>query len=136
MPIPRFLRHELAEDLAGKHRDDLVFPAPRGGPLRVQNFRRRCFDTAAAEVGLEGLTPHELRHTAASLAISAGASVKSVQLMLGHASAAVTLDRYSHLFGDELDAVAERLDAAAREHVPRMCPTPSVVHLTERRANR
>ena len=56
--------------------------------------------------------PHELRHTAASLAIAAGASVKAVQLMLGHSSAAMTLDRYGHLFPDELDAVAERLDEA------------------------
>ncbi len=56
--------------------------------------------------------PHELRHTAASLAISSGASVKGVQSMLGHASAQMTLDRYGHLFGDELDAVADRMDAA------------------------
>jgi hypothetical protein len=34
--------------------------------------------------------------------------------MLGHASAAMTLDRYGHLFGDDLDAIADRLDAAAR----------------------
>ena len=42
-----------------------------------------------------GLTPHELRHTAASLTVSAGANVKSVQRMLGHASAAMTLDVYA-----------------------------------------
>ncbi|HSJ19229.1 MAG TPA: tyrosine-type recombinase/integrase [Nocardioidaceae bacterium] len=50
------------------------------------------------EAGLAGLVPHELRHTAASLAISAGATVKSVQRMLGHASATLTLDRYGHMF--------------------------------------
>jgi integrase len=55
--------------------------------------------------------PHELRHTAASLAIGSGANVKAVQRMLGHASASMTLDRYGHLFGEELDAVADRLDA-------------------------
>jgi len=78
----------------------------------VQNFRRSHFDRAAAAAGLEGLVPHELRHTAASLAIASGASIKGVQSMLGHASAAMTLDRYGHLFGDELDAVADRMDAA------------------------
>ena len=62
--------------------------------------------------GLPGLVPHELRHTAASLAIASGASIKGVQSMLGHASAAMTLDRYGHLFGDELDAVEDRMDAA------------------------
>jgi integrase len=68
------------------------------------------FDKAASDVGLAGLTPHELRHTAASLAVSAGANVKAVQRMLGHASAAMTLDVYSGLFDDDLDGVAERLN--------------------------
>ncbi|OLT25900.1 integrase [Nocardiopsis sp. CNR-923] len=59
-----------------------------------------------------GLTPHKLRHTAASLAIAAGADVKVVQAMLGHATATMTLDRYGHLFPDRLDEVAEAMDAA------------------------
>ena len=48
---------------------------------------------------------HELRHTAASLAIQAGANVKSLQNMLGHASAALTLDRYGHLYESDVEAV-------------------------------
>lgn len=58
------------------------------------------------------ITPHDLRHTAASLAISAGANVKALQRMLGHASAAMTLDTYADLFEDDLDDVAAALDAA------------------------
>jgi integrase len=46
--------------------------------------------------------------------VSAGANVKAVQRMLGHASAAMTLDRYADLFDDDLDAVADRLDIVAR----------------------
>jgi integrase len=84
-----------------------------GGLLRGNNFRRRSFERAAASVGLAGLTPHDVRHTA-SLAVSAGANVKAVQRMLGHASAAMTLDVYAGLFGDDLDAVADRLDATGR----------------------
>src|SRR4030095_4914320 len=61
---------------------------------------------------LEPMTIHDLRHTAASLAVSAGANVKAVQRMLGHASAAMTLDVYSDLFDDDLDAVSDRLDQA------------------------
>lgn len=57
------------------------------------------------------MTPHDLRHTAASLAVSAGASVKAVQTMLGHKSAAMTLDVYSDLFDSDLDDVAARMDA-------------------------
>ena len=56
--------------------------------------------------------PHELRHTAASLAIASGADIKVVQLMHGHKSATMTLDLYGHLFPDRLDVVAEAMDAA------------------------
>lgn len=114
VPIPRFLVDDLAAHIAGKSPQDLVFTAQGGTVLRNSNFRPRIFDPAAASVGLAGLTPHELRHTAASLAVAAGANVKVVQLMLGHASAAMTLDVYAGLFGDDLDAVADRLDAAFR----------------------
>lgn len=113
VPVPRFLRDDLAAACAGKAPQDLVFTAPEGGLLRLTNFRRRCFDRAVARVGLDPLVPHELRHTAASLAIAAGATVKGVQGMLGHSSATLTLDTYAGLFPDDLDAVADRLDAAA-----------------------
>lgn len=66
-------------------------------------------------VGIKGLTPHELRHTAALLAVSAGANVKAVQRMLGHASAAVTLDVYAELFDDDLDSIATAFDCAAMQ---------------------
>jgi integrase len=59
------------------------------------------------------------------LAIASGANVKAVQRMLGHASAAMTLDVYAGLFGDDLDAVAEALDSL----VP--APTPPVVKQAE-----
>jgi len=133
VPIPRGIADGLAEHLVGKAPDAFVFTAPGGGLLRLTNFRRRHFDRAAREVGLEGLTPHELRHTAASLAVSAGANVKSVQRMLGHKSAAMTLDVYSGLFADDLDAVAERLDAATvGSAVPRVCPEATVTPITQR----
>ncbi len=133
VPIPRFLADELASHIAGKGGDELVFTSPRGTVLREQNFRRRYFDRAAVEAGVDGLTPHELRHTAASLAVSAGANVKAVQRMLGHKSAAMTLDVYSGLFDDDLDGVAEQLDAAARVSlVPLVCPDATVTLLTQR----
>jgi integrase len=64
-----------------------------------------------AEVGLEGLVVHDLRDTAASLAIASGASIKAVQRMLGHASAAMTLDVYGGLYDDDLEDLADRLEA-------------------------
>lgn len=132
VPVPRVLADQIAEYIAGKGPDDLVFTSPEGAVLRLMNFRRRVFDPAARSVGLVGLTPHELRHTAASLAIASGANVKAVQRLLGHASAVMTLDVYSGLFDDDLDAVAARLDDSV---VPPVCPESSVTNLDERRAS-
>jgi integrase len=113
VPIPRFIAAELAERIAGRAADALVFPSPQGRVLRVRNFRRRVLDRAVREVGLVGFHPHELRHTAASLAIASGADVKIVQQMLGHKTATMTLDLYGHLFPDRLDDIADRMDRAA-----------------------
>ena len=118
VPVPGFLLAMLHDRLKGMSEDALVFPASRGGYLRANNVRRRWWDKAVKASGVpEGLTPHELRHTAASLAITAGANIKTLQRMLGHASAALTLDRYGHLFDDDLGMVAESLDKLARLHV-------------------
>ena len=59
--------------------------------------------------------------TAASLAVQSGANVKTIQRMLGHTSAAMTLDVYSDLFDDDLDDVATALDRAA--HASAAAPT-------------
>jgi site-specific recombinase XerD len=87
-----------------------VFAAARGGWLRGRVFRHGWFDEAAEMTGQDGFTPHEMRHTAASSVISAGANVKAVQRMLRQASAAVTLDVYSDLFDTDLDSVSAALE--------------------------
>jgi hypothetical protein len=69
---------------------------------------------AVAAAGVAPLRIHDLRHTTASLAIAAGADVKTLQTMLGHASAVMTLDRYGHLMPGRGEDVADRLDALAR----------------------
>lgn len=93
----------------------MIYGIRTGTWLRNHVHRVGWFDAAAVKVGIKGLTPHELRHTAASLAVSAGANVKAVQRMLGHASAAVTLDVYADLFDDDLDSVATALNLAAMQ---------------------
>nr|WP_304048375.1 tyrosine-type recombinase/integrase [Jatrophihabitans endophyticus] len=80
--------------------------------LRLTNFRPGVFAPAARAIGRPELTPHGLRHTAASLAIAAGANVKVVQTMLGHKSATMTLDLYGHLFADQLDEVSDAMELA------------------------
>lgn len=132
VPVPEFLAGELSQVVAGKSGDDLVFTTTRGHVLRNLNFRRDVFDAAAIQAGVDGVTPHELRHTAASLAVGAGANVKAVQRMLGHESAAMTLDVYSGLFDGDLDEVASKLDSEARVYFS--CTGGRVIDMTERGA--
>jgi len=115
VPFPRFLVGVLADRTTGRSTEDLVFVSINGGVLRVRNMRRDWFDAAATAVGLKGLTPHELRHTAASLAVSAGANVLAVQRMLGHSKPSVTLDVYSDLFDSDLDDLSTRMDEVRSE---------------------
>lgn len=109
VPWPAFLDEEVHAAVAGKGSEELLFPSPGGGALRVRNMRRDWFDGAVKSAKVGPLTPHELRHTAASLAVSAGASVLALQRMLGHDKPSTTLDVYSDLFDEDLDAVADRL---------------------------
>ncbi len=125
VPIPRFLLDDLAEAIAGKTADDFVFSAPRGGVLRLHNLRHDVFDPAVRALGLDGLTPHGLRHTAASLAITSDADVKVVQQMLGHASATMTLDLHGHLYGDRLDEVLDRMDSLRNARATPALRTPA-----------
>lgn len=115
VPFPSFLSEALAEAAKGKEPSELLFSGRFGEHMkRATRGQRTWFKSALDRAGLEPMTVHDLRHTAASLAVSAGANVKAVQRMLGHASAAMTLDVYADLFDDDLDAVAEALDKAAR----------------------
>jgi integrase len=116
IPFPPFLADELAILCTGKSSTSFVFgdgtthlrtPATRDGW-----FTRAVERARALDLGMPRVTLHDLRHTAASLAISSGANVKAVQRMLGHASAAMTLDTYADLFDEDLDGVADRLDTA------------------------
>ena len=84
IPIPDFLVEMLRKQTADRPASSPVFYGMRTKTyLRNHAFRKGWFDPASTEVGLDGLTPHELRHTAASLAVSPGAHVKAVQRMHG-----------------------------------------------------
>lgn len=110
--LPPDVADLLAEHLerhVGPDPDALVFTAPRGGPLRYANFRRNVWDAACEAAGLPGLTPHELRHTCASLMRhELGADAHQVQRQLGHRRTSTTTDLYQHMFEGELETVMER----------------------------
>jgi integrase len=125
--VPAF----VADLLAPGESDALVFPDTEGGHMRGTNVRRRWWSNAVAAAALFPRTVvdeageqstvydfklHELRHTAASLAIRAGANIKALQNMLGHESAGLTLDRYGHLYGSDVEAVGVAInDLLTRE---------------------
>lgn len=89
--------------------DGPLFRSPQGERVDPDNWRTRVFHPATERAGLAPLRPHDLRHTAASLMIASGASVKDVQYALGHASAKMTLDLYSHRFANHLTDVTARM---------------------------
>jgi integrase len=112
--LATFVVTELAKTCEGKELDDLIWPSRSGGYLAPPSAHDSWLAGAVARCQKANkrfprITAHALRHTAASLAISSGANVKVVQRMLGHASAAMTLDVYADLF-DDLTAVADKLD--------------------------
>ena len=112
--LPSFVIDALAKTAEGKGRDDLLWPSATGGYLAPPSSNDSWLSGAVgrcqkADPTFPRVTAHALRHTAASLAISAGANPKVVQRMLGHASAAMTLDVYAGLFESDLDTVAENV---------------------------
>ena len=108
--------HKLLDDFRGNHAIADFAPDDRPGLLP------------------EELRLYDLRHTAASLMIRQGASIKAVQRQLGHATASITLDTYGHLFPDELEALAGRLEDARADALAALARTrrgPAVVSLRE-----
>jgi len=82
-----------------------------GGYLPRPKSQTGWFQAAVKRAGVQHITPHDLRHTCASLSVSAGVNVLALQRMLGHTSAKMTLDTYADLFDDDLDAVSATLHA-------------------------
>lgn len=131
-PVWKRLTEQLPADPAA-----LVFAGRDGGMITLGQYRRPFDDAVKAMQGLAvvqrqrevdhgdldvhgqprtpefpTISPHALRHTAASLHIRAGANIKVVQRQLGHATASMTLDRYGHLYKDDLDEAAKALGKA------------------------
>jgi integrase len=87
--------------------DDLVFVTELGEPI-VAPALSHAFHTLAIQAGLNGVRFHDCRHTFASLMLMRGVSPKVVSAMLGHASAAFTMDTYQHIMdGMQKGAVAQ-----------------------------
>jgi integrase len=90
---------------------DLVFRTEAGTALDPRNVRRAVGDLTEA-AGLGRWSPHELRHSAASLLIAQGVRLELISELLGHSSIRVTKDVYGHLV-DELRGEAATAMTAA-----------------------
>lgn len=104
----------------GKEPGDWIFGAPNGGSptassptagaLSEANWKRSVrWSESIKAFGKPDLTVHDLRHSAASIWPADGADPKVVQRILGHASAAMTMDLYGHLFDQSLWDAAKRV---------------------------
>ena len=115
--IPPFVADALGAHV-GRFTDgspnSLAFTTDSGTPLRSSNFRRQVWLPAIAEIDQDGLRPHDLRHTCASLLIAANAHPRHVKEHLGHSSIRVTMDVYGHLYEDSKDEIAKRLETHRR----------------------
>ena len=128
--LPQFVLEELIHHIntyAEAGPNGLVFPAPEGGPMRRSNFTRRVWIPARTELGFDGVRFHDLRHTAAAVAIASGAANPLVlSRRLGHSTTRMTFDRYGHLFEGADRALAEALDGLGRtaryEPIPKPIP--------------
>jgi integrase len=120
VPVPQFILEELAVQCEGRSLDDLVFGD--GAYLPRPKSDGGWFAGAVKRAKVQKITPHDLRHSCASIAISSGVNVLALSRMLGHNSAKVTLDTYADLFDTDLDAVAEALDLKCAHSVPKARP--------------
>lgn len=120
--MPSFLVRMVEEQVGGRAAGEYLF----GGetPMRHANWYQRTYRPAVRRLVADGTWPeelaafrfHDLRHTAASLAIHLGAHPKVIQERLGHSSITITLDRYGHLYEGHDEELLTKLDDLFEEN--------------------
>ncbi|WP_288296226.1 site-specific integrase [uncultured Bifidobacterium sp.] len=111
--VPRFLIDMLRPFIDGRQPESYMFHTSTGNHLTATTWRKRVFNVAKEGAGLgdiEGLRPHALRHTFASLAISHGCDVVTLAAAMGHSDLKETLNTYAGLWPDRLDEVADAME--------------------------
>jgi integrase len=89
---------------------DLVFASEAGTPIQPKNLIDRYFKPLLEKAGLPNIRLYDLRHTTASLLLSAGENPKVVSERLGHASIVLTLDTYSHVLPTMQKTATDKLE--------------------------
>ncbi|WP_066588293.1 tyrosine-type recombinase/integrase [Corynebacterium provencense] len=107
---------DLEDWVEGRTRGEWLLPATADGHVWTSARWRTVWKKLRDAAGIEdNFTTYELRHTAASLAIHAGANAYTVARMLGHSDVSTTLKHYGLLWDEELDAIPARMDEHMRE---------------------
>ena len=117
VPLTSQVAPIIAKWAASRPATEWIFPSAAGTPLREGNWKRSVGWThAKGAIGKPTLRVHDLRHTAASIWLGAGADVKVVQRILGHASATMTVDLYGHMIDTNLWENAARVGGPSGDH--------------------
>jgi integrase len=125
VPVPQFVLDELAVQCERRAAWTTSYSAT-GPHTYSPKSSTGWFQAAVKRAKVQKITPHDLRHSCASISISLGVNVLALSRMLGHKSAKITLDTYADLFDTDLDAVAETLDSKCAQSVPKVCPAAAV----------
>lgn len=110
LPIPEYLIQELRQLVLKSTEGKPVFSAREGGILRRANFTKRVFQPALERAGLKEVRIHDLRHTAVSHQLRAGANLLAISKIAGHAKPSTTLNVYAHELDDSLDTIRSTID--------------------------
>ena len=121
--LPEVLQTVCHRWVFEKNQDDPLFHTVEGTFLRNTNFTRRIFIPALLKSEVKKIRIHDLRHSAASIAISAGATPNMVKEMLGHSDVQLTMRVYAHIFEADREKVAANVNRAVNE-VHEMCIDP------------
>ena len=121
MPLVDHLVEPLAQHLATvpPEPEAYLFQGDRGGLLRHAHWLKAVWKPACAEVGVVGVTPHGLRHSTGKMLANSGVPTVVIKLIMGHASAAFTMDAYGHASAADLDAAADALGDYRRRTLTR-----------------
>lgn len=106
-----------AETIAAFRHYNLVFPAANGVPMTRMNLTKWKFKPVCEAAGLDKTkySLYTLRHTMATLSLSAGANIKAVAEKLGHAGTDLLLETYAHVLPSMRDETTEKLRAVLYE---------------------
>lgn len=87
----------------------LVFASRHGKPLDAQNVVNRSFKPLLERSGLPPVRFHDLRHSCLSLLAQRGEPIRDLQALAGHATAAFTLQRYTHHYDSSARRTAQAM---------------------------